>query len=523
MKINIRKGLTVGMLLWMSIPSLAKPVFEYHKNSNKSIRLYAFENINNDDYWAQMRAGEIIVRFKQGVDPHSTEIVSLLNNYGAVEILRINDRIIPFVTVKIAANSKESMLSFISAVIQDPNVLYAEPNGIMDTEFIPNDPYWYDQWGPYIIWADYAWDLTLGNMSTSVFVLDQGIDYYHPDLGNYVGGWDFVDWDNDPYPTDTAEHHGTHVSGIVAATIDNSIGIAGMAQIYLAVGRVLNATGGGSWQTVSQGILWAAQNNADVINMSLGGPAPSQIVEEACDSAWYRGCLLVAASGNEGADSISYPARYWSVIAVGALDTTFIKADFSNWGPEMELIAPGVWIVSTVGTWRPIWYDYWPGTSMATPHVSGVAALMKSWNPTIDNIDIRLAMDTTAIDLGSAGWDPYYGYGLVDAYYSLLAVGIKEEEINPERKVNFDVYPNPIKTNALFSYSLDMKTKVNISIYDTQGRLCIVLIDEVQNSGVYTITWNRCDNHNRKLPSGVYFVKLKIQNRTDTKKIIIVD
>ena len=180
--------------------------------------------------------------------------------------------------------------------------------------------------------------------------------------------------------------------------------------------KVLDYDGYGDSDDVANGITHAANNGAHIISLSLGSDNPSQTVKNACDYAYNtKGVLIVAAAGNDGDYGMNYPAGFDTVIAVGAIDNSDNRCSFSNYGEGLELVAPGKRIISTV---RGDNYDYFTGTSMATPHVAGVAALAKSSNPGWTNVQIREELKNTAEDLGPAGWDDDFGYGLVDARLS---------------------------------------------------------------------------------------------------------
>ncbi|MDF1557326.1 MAG: S8 family peptidase [ANME-2 cluster archaeon] len=259
-------------------------------------------------------------------------------------------------------------------------------------------------------------------VGVDVAIIDTGIDYSHPDLvSNYMGGYDYVNSDNDPM--DDAGH-GTHVAGTVAA-IDNDFGVIGVSpKVNLYALKVLDASGSGSYSNIISAIDWARTNNMDMASMSLGGGFNSRLLSRACDNAYKSGVLLVAAAGND-AGTVSYPAAYTSVIAVSATDQNNNIAWFSNFGSQVELAAPGVNINSTTmnGGYSG---DTWSGTSMATPHVTGVAALVLTTSVTDagydansngqwDPAEVRQRLRDTATDLGAAGKDIYFGYGLVNA------------------------------------------------------------------------------------------------------------
>ncbi|MCK4734196.1 MAG: peptidase S8 [Methanophagales archaeon] len=275
----------------------------------------------------------------------------------------------------------------------------------------PNDPKWDEQWGPQSIKCPEVWRMEKGSLCVLLAIVDTGIDYNHEDLTHYVaGGYDFVNNDNDPWD-DHYLGHGTHCAGIAAATMDNSIGIAGVAQVGVMAEKVLNAFGSGTVFDGALGVTHATDFGADVISMSFGSSGYSAEMANACQYAWDAGVILAGAAGNSGGTPVSYPARYDTVICVGSIGKTDIVSGFSQYGAEMELVAPGESILSTTPGDR---YASLGGTSMATPHVAGVAALIISHFPSWTNSDVRMILQDTAKDLGPTGWDEHYGYGKVN-------------------------------------------------------------------------------------------------------------
>ncbi len=264
-------------------------------------------------------------------------------------------------------------------------------------------------WGVDRIDADLAWATTRG-AGIKVAVIDTGIDLDHPDLKeNIKGGYNAL---NPRKSCNDDNGHGTHVAGIIAAR-QNGIGVVGVApEADLYAVKVLNSRGIGFVSDIIEGLDWCIQNGIQVANMSLGGGGTTSY-HEAIQKAYQAGIVLVAAAGNDGVDnSVNYPAAYPEVIAVSATDSNDVLSSFSSRGPEVELAAPGVEIDST---WNDGYYRTASGTSMATPHVSGAAALVLAAGRANTPDDVRAILQSTADDLGAEGRDAWYGWGLVDA------------------------------------------------------------------------------------------------------------
>ena len=364
-------------------------------------------------------SSRIIVRFADSHEIDSISMVSAiksLDNELTIEKVRTK----PFHYVVVRTKSKDYR-GIYSRLMGIKGVRYVAPTTYYHASHIPNDPFWNLQWGLPFIHTPAAWDSTTGSTDIKVAIVDQGVQYTHPDLDGHFGtvkGYDFVDDDNDPLPSDVTEDHGTHVAGIIAAEMDNNMGIAGVAQVSLYSLRVLDREGSGTVDNISDGITWAVDHGARVINMSLGGPSGHYLLDEACQYAANHGVITFAASGNDAADSVDYPARYPTVVAVGAIDIDSSVAGYSNYGHEVELTAPGTNIYSTIPYSD---YGYMSGTSMATPMASGVAALVISENPALNGAAVRAILDSTAMDMGTPGRDIYYGYGVVDALAAVNA------------------------------------------------------------------------------------------------------
>lgn len=270
-------------------------------------------------------------------------------------------------------------------------------------------------WGISLVQAPALWHLTKGE-GIKVAVLDTGVDYRHPDLSsNFKMGVNFTT--NNPDDVMDRQGHGTHCAGVIAGC-DNDFGIVGVApQAHIYAGKVLGDNGSGSIQGIINGIEWAIRQEVDIISMSLGCSVdPGPTLHDAIKRARAAGIVIVAASGNESTHC-GWPAAYDEVIAVGALDQAFGKAGFSNFGKELDVIAPGVNILST---YLNSTYAKLSGTSMATPMVAGVVALIQSFcrkqgvKATPDKI-VQLITERS-VDLGDAGHDDNFGNGLINVY-----------------------------------------------------------------------------------------------------------
>jgi len=295
-----------------------------------------------------------------------------------------------------------------------PGVRFVEPNYILTACATPNDPSFATQYGPKKIQADLAWGIWNPVAPVVIAIVDSGVDSNHPDLTNKIlrdaqgiVGYDAISLVRSDALDDNG--HGTHCAGIAAAEINNGIGIAGIAGWNGTAGsdttytkimpvKVLNAAGSGSTTQVANGILWAADNGANVISLSLGGSGTTTL-SNAVSYAWSKGCIVVCAAGNNGSSTLFYPAAYSQSLAVAATDSTDTLCSFSNYGSWVQVAAPGNSIYSTYPNNS---YATMSGTSMACPHVSGAAALIWSANPTLTNADVKaLLMNTT---------DPYNPY-----------------------------------------------------------------------------------------------------------------
>jgi thermitase len=399
-------------------------------------------NPTND---ARFAPDEILVKFEPGTN--AADIDKLNRSHGT----SIKSRI-PQIGIMVLKVSSGQVTGKVAAYEKNPNVIYAEPNYIRQL-IVPNDEIsgttfgFDDQWAlnntgqtegtadADIDWLEVYETLT-ADSSVIIAVNDSGLDLSHPDLnGKLTAGWDWVDNDNEPLdvynPANPSYGHGTHVAGIAAAETNNSEGIAGIAfgtATKIMPVRIFDENGSTTILAIVNGLIFAADNGANVINMSYGGTQRSKAEHDAVKYAWNSGAVLVAAAGNYGeylnaATWKNYPAAYKEVIAVSATDHRDTLAYYSSHGNWLSVAAPGgdlseTYLGGILSTY-PGGYVWWSGTSMATPHVSGLAGLLFAQDPTRSNAEVRSIIEATVDDLGDAGFDSLYGYGRINAYAAI--------------------------------------------------------------------------------------------------------
>lgn len=386
---------------------VVEPEFRVYFNRPEEWREFA----SADDDSAELIIGV------SGTHPNShAELASFITQWGGELVDRIQgDGEIQAIVADVPSGA---MSSFVTRVQATGLSTYVEPNIKVWALWEPNDPYWGVQWGPKKIEANHAWNTTKGSHDVLVAVIDTGIDYNHEDLhANYAFdgqglplGYDWVNKDADPMD----DHgHGTHCAGIIAAVQNNGKGIAGVTDVTIVAEKVLNYEGEGFWDDVANGIYHAVDElGADVLSLSLGGYFYSAALHEAVRHAYDNNVLVVAAAGNEEWSRKVYPAAYDEVVAVAATDRNDDPAYFTNFGDWIEFAAPGVNIFSAILNNN---YGNKSGTSMACPHVAGVAALTWSQFPNVDRDWIRRRLRLTAVDLNATGFDIYCGYGRINA------------------------------------------------------------------------------------------------------------
>jgi len=394
-------------------------------------------------------SNEIIVRLKPGFEGCLGRVAAVV---GAVRKKRIHkDGKGLLALLRLPAGAR--LQNAIQTLRKLPFVKYAEPDRLVRLCFVPNDPLYnssgtwgqsyQDQWGLHKLNAETAWNTANGS-GVVVAVIDTGCDINHPDLKNNiwtnpgeiagngidddgngyiddVHGWDFY---NDDATIEDLDGHGTACASVISAVTNNAVGMAGLA--YGAKIMPLEALPSSS--ACVEAIYYAADNGARVISCSFGG-GYSKAEQDAVEYAVQKGCVVVAGAGNDAdsVDGIFYPASLRATICVSATDPNDQLASFSNWGTAVDVAAPGCDILcarasgTAFGSDVPGYPDYYRawGTSLSTPFVSAIAALLLSKQPSLTPYEVRTMIRASSTDLGSSGFDPYFGYGRVDAAAAL--------------------------------------------------------------------------------------------------------
>ena len=516
---------------------------------------------------------ELIVKFNKDVqidyknciftDKFNNKKVDSLNKAASIK------------SIKVTGNKKEGrtfVLKFkneldINQLIEDYSNTglfeYVEPNYIgkgHGVQFTPNDPLFYNrQWSHYNdgtfplfnattdadMDTDLAWDITQGANNIIVAILDSGLKLDHPEFSGRIwensdevqdgtdtdgngfiddinGGWDFANENNDP----SDDHgHGTNVAGIALATGNNNIGYAGINwNSKIMVCKVIESDGTGFYSWWADAIYYAVDNGANVINMSLGGNNASSLLEDAINYAYNNNVYAIVSSGNQNS-VIQYPAKYENALAIGATNSDDTRSNpffwdptsGSNFGPELDFIAPGNFIYGPNHLSNTDYSWYWGGTSQAAPQVTGIISLILSLNPSLTVSEIRTILEESSEDQvgdseDTSGWDQYYGYGRVNAFNALThnILGVSQ---NNSEALNVTIYPNPA-TNFL-SISNLTEGNYQIKIHDLLGKNHFN-----QN---FTNQSNQININLPKLSSGTYFISITEENFNNSvsKKIVI--
>jgi len=425
----------------------------------------------------------------------------------------------------------------------------------------PNDTFFNRQWSHYNdgtfslsnstvdadIDSELAWDITQGNSNLIIAILDSGLKLDHPEFAGRIwtnpsevqdgsdtdsngfiddinGGWDFVNNDNNP----TDDHgHGTNVAGIAVASGNNSNGYAGVNwNSKIMVCKILDDNNSGFYSWWADAIYYAVDNGASVINLSAGGNGSSTLLENAINYAYNNNVVIVVSTGNQNS-VIQYPARYTNAFAVGSTDSDDTRsAPFfwsstsgSNFGPELDFVAPGNYIYGLSYSSNTNFNTYWGGTSQAAPHVAGLVSLLLSVDSNLTVDQIRTILEESSEDqVGDSddtiGWDQYYGHGRINAYNALTHSTLSINDIDVLND-NIVLYPNPTSNNNLLRVRGIDNGIHEINIYNNLGQLINKNEITVDNLIASILIEN--------LKSGLYYINIKnkLNNAIVMKKLII--
>ncbi len=474
----------LSLLLTAAIPALAADGSQNNSASGNSVKAGNSDGLNTD---------RLIVKFEDGA---SADYKNKVHDSCSADVVAQMDN----GTYIVKPRNGKALDQVINEYKKNARIKYVEPDYIVQGFATPNDTYYkrYQQsiFAPMNIIS--GWDISQGSNSVIIAVVDSGVNFSHPDLTGKLlsNGYDFVNKDNDP--TDDCGH-GTLTAGVIGATMNNSLGIAGASASSILPVKVLNRTGGGYESDVALGIIYAANQGADVISLSLGTSSPCQAMQDAVNYANSLGVIVIAAAGNSNS-SVMYPAACDNVVSVGAITSSSVRASYSCYGASLDLVAVGTGVYSTNMNNA---YSMASGTSLACPFVSALAGIIKSMSPNSSPAEITLIMEKSATDLGTTGFDNYYGYGCINyaAALSLVSPGLPVSNPTPTTPVNANTKPvislngkNLIRIVLNSSY-----TELGATVYDVEDgniteNLEISGTVDTAKAGTYIITYNATDS-----------------------------
>ena len=518
---------------------------------------------------------ELIIKLKQNSNINLETIISeqkfsnlvldSLNKLYIVKKIKLTGNKRMNNTFILKFDNKQNISLLIKSYLKTGLFEYVEPNYIgkgHGVQVTPNDTYFSSrQWSHYNdgtfslstatadadIDTDLAWDITQGDPNLIVAILDSGLKLDHPEFsgriwnnGNEVqngfdtdsngyiddanGGWDFAN--NDNYPAD--DHgHGTNVAGIALATGNNGIGYAGVNwNSKVMICKILDNTNSGYYTWWADAIYYAVDNGANVINMSVGGNGASTLLEDAINYAYSNNVPVVVSTGNQNS-VIQYPAKYSNAFAIGSTNSNDTRSvpffwdvnSGSNFGPELDFVAPGNYIYGLSYNSNTNYNTYWGGTSQAAPHVAGVISLLLSIDSSLTVDQIRTILQESSEDQvgdsdDTVGWDQYYGFGRINAYNALTNQALNIAEFN-SFKDNILIYPNPFLYRTNLTITNIDNGDYQVIIYNMLGKKEFVYNPTINSSKIKLKI--------PKLSSGTYFLKIinKSNSASVTKKLII--
>lgn len=439
---------------------------------------------------------QLVIRFDSTID--AIEKQKLIQSMGGIAESRSYNGTTYLVTFP----AKHNVTKIKETLLTSDKVLSVEPNVKATTNFIPTDKHYTKQWYAKKINLPKAWDASLGLSTIKVAVIDAGVQTSHPELkANIIKPYNAVTGRSTIHP----DEHGTHVSGIIAAE-RNKTGIIGVAPNVKVIPINVFKNDEADLFTIIDGIEYAVSEGANIINLSLTMNDYTSALNSTIQAAHKKGVLIIAAAGNENTKKPQYPAALKNVIAVSATTPGDKRASFSNYGSYIDISAPGMGIYSTIPNNS---YGYLDGTSMATPIVSGVAALILSKNPFLTPAEIESILKKSSKDLGEKGKDSYFGYGRVDAYNALSITPMPITKLSISKKKMSSADTKPIKIITTVKHS----GKIYLYVRDSEGKLVKQFVmKKTWKGGQLSESWDGIMDNEEVAPKGKYTIIVKLKN-----------
>ena len=454
----------------------------------------AYASIGSSDY----SSINILVKYKSDVTDSTARMIGYLTQTVETDVIEQLD-------VKVLRVPEHKTIEdMVSIYMQNGNVEYAEPDYEMEFfETIPNDPnYSAMRLGLTVLEMQRAWDYTTGTHDVVVAIVDSGVNINHPDLQANMLPYGHSVISDMSYSVDSTGH-GTGVAGTVGTVGNNGIGGVGISWTVSLLPVKISTASTFPMSNAINGVLWAADNGAHIINMSWGSVANSTSLSNAMNYAHNKNILLVAASGNSGKEEFHYPASLPNVMAIGGSASGNSKAAVTTYGPWISMLA----ITSYNTTNASGGYSGMGGTSFSSPQVAGLAALLKSYNPALTNTQIQYYLEQGALDLGPPGWDKFTGYGFMNGYYSL---NLLASDMGLEPRISFPTIGNVPKQVVPLGSTITHQLQVSGGVapytfasttyaYSPEGELSTTsastgqiagLTASVNSGGLATITGN---------------------------------